>query len=345
MFHRRSVLLVCLLELGCQSELELPPVIEASEHLVLRGEDEVCAGTFDETEARVIVVQDLFEVPATQVEYNWLLDRFPEAECVQGASECARGEDIFARDLGVEHELIHASRSDFSLPEPLEEGLATFLGGNRMPVGTRDEFRAAIESGETFSYMRASEFVQLLVELGGFEKLRELASLTHYEMPFSEWRTQLEKVYGMSWGELWDVYLASPECEPLTMHDDVLLCYSGLGAVENLTPGLMDSSQYVYEMSCDDPLVIGPVNGDELRHEVLVQFDEVSIQTVNVTLIGDVVEGSYATLTRCGTCGGEQGAVLTPGKWYPLAVDPGVYVLDLRQPIDAPGLLGIHVQF
>jgi hypothetical protein len=37
--------------------------------------------------------------------------------------------------------------------------------------------------------------------------------------------------------------------------------------------------------------------------------------------------------------------VLTPEKWYPLAVNPGVYVLDLRQPIDAPGRLGIHGQF
>lgn len=345
MLRRCSALLVCLLELGCQPELELPPVIEASEHLILRGEDEVCAGTFDETEARVIAVQGLFEVPDTQVEYNWLQGRFPAAECVQGANACARGEDIFARDLGEEHELIHASRSDFSLPAPLEEGLATFLGGNRMPAGTRDEFQIAIESDETFSYTRASEFVQFLVELGGFEDLHELASLTHYEMAFSQWRPQLEKVYGMSWDELWDAYLASPECEPLTMHDDVLLCYSDLGAVENLTPGLMNPRQYVYEMSCSDPLVIGPVNGDELRHEVLVQFEEVSIQTVNVTLIGDVVEGSYATLTRCGTCSGEQGVVLIPEKWYPLAVEPGVYVLDLRQPIDAPGLLGIHVQF
>ena len=339
------MLLVCLLEFGCQSEFELPPVIEASEHLILRGEDEVCAGTFDETEARVVAVQDLFEVPATRVEYNWLQDRFPEAECVEGASACARGEDIFARDLGDEHELVHASRRDSSLPAPLEEGLATFLGGNRMPAGTRQEFGIAVESGESFSYTRASEFVQFLVNLGGFEELRELASLTNYEMPFSQWRTHLEKVYGMSWNELWDVYLASPECEPLTSHDDVLLCYSGLGAVENLTPGLMDSRQYVHEMSCDDPLVIGPVNGNELRHEVVVQFDEVSIQTVNITLVGDFVEGSYATLTRCGTCSGEQGVVLTPEKWYPLVVDPGVYVLDLRQPIDAPGLLGIHVQF
>lgn len=342
--QRCSVLLICVAGLGCQSEPELPPVIEASEHLVLRGESEVCAGTFDEMEARVLAVQDLFEISATRVEYNWLQDRFHEAECVEGATACTRGADIFARDLGMEHELIHAARMD-DLPVVIEEGLATFFGGDRLPMGTRDEFRTAMESGGDFSYTRASEFVQFLVQFGGFEKLFELAALTHYEMPFSQWRPQLEKVYGMSWADIWNAYLVSPECEPLTMHDDVLLCNTALGAVENLTPGLTDAREYAYEMSCADPLVIGPVDGDELRHEVLVQFDEVSIQTVNITLIGDLVQGSYATLTRCGPCSGEASVLLIPGEWVPLAVDPGVYVLDLRQPIDAPGVIGIRVQF
>lgn len=338
-------LLPCALGLGCEAELELPPVIESSEHLVLRGEEDVCAGTFDEMEARILAVQDIFGAPAAQVSYSWLLDRFPEAECMAGATACTRGHDIFAMDLGVEHELIHAARSR-SLPAPLEEGIATFLGGNRMPSGTREELRLAIETDDAFSYQRASEFVQFLIQIGGFDMLGELSQTTSYDSSFSDWRSGFEQLYGQTWDEVWAAYLASPQCDPATMHDDVLSCYATATPAANLTPELMQPREYTQEMACDSAQVIGPVNGDELRHEALIQLDETGIQTLAIALTGDVVDGSRATLTRCGTCAGETGITLTGENWLDfLDVVPGLYVLELRQPADAAGSLGISVQY
>jgi hypothetical protein len=344
--RRCLVVLVSPLVLGCETELELPPVIEASEHLILRGEDDVCAGTFVELEDRVLAVQEAFGAPAVAVEYNWMLDRFPEAGCVDGAAACTRRHEVFAKGLALEHELIHAARADL-LPAPLEEGLATFLGGDRMSYeGTREDLRAAIEADDAFSYQRASEFVQFLVQVGGFEKLRELDAQAGYLASFSDWHHVVEDVYGQTWDEIWTGYLATPECDPETMTDDVLLCYASNTGPVNLTPGVMTPRGYMHDMSCDSVDVVGPVFGDEVRHEVLIEFDEPMYSGVWVSLEGDVEPGTGAFLSRCGPCAGEPAAALTYEHDLDLMiVEPGLYVLELRRQIYAPGPLGVQVSF
>jgi hypothetical protein len=345
MRRRYSVLLVTQLGLGCETESELPPIIASSEHLILRGEGDVCAGTFSGMESRVLAVQELFDAPAVRVEYNWLLDSFPGADCGAGAAACADAHEIFAENLAIEHELIHAARTSL-LPAPLEEGLATFLGGNRMVAGTRAELRLAIETDATFSYQRASEFVQFLVRLGGFEKLRALGEQTGYQASFSNWRPVFEDIYGQPWDSVWEDYLETAECDPATMADDVVLCYVSTPSL-NLTPEYMNPSQYMHDMSCDSMDVVGPVFGDEVRHEVLIELTDPFLPSMWVRLVGDVVSGSGAFLTRCGTCADESGVALTPANdlgWIDVP-EPGYYVLELRRPIDEPGPLGVRLGF
>ena len=62
------IVVLALTLVGCaEPDLELPPVLEESDHLVLRGDEEVCGGTFAEMEARVLAVQSLFHAPSSRV--------------------------------------------------------------------------------------------------------------------------------------------------------------------------------------------------------------------------------------------------------------------------------------
>ena len=274
-------------------------------------------------------------------------ERFSEVGCVEGAVGCAMGHDIFAEYLAEEHELIHAARSS-TLPVVLEEGLATFLGGTGASQSSREALRSAIEGDEglsfDFSYQRASEFVQFLVQLGGFEKIIELSELTDYESRFSTWRPHFEEVYGQTWEDVWASYLESPECFPdATMNDDVWLCHIDDVPVIEISSATTEL-EYLQDMECGEVGVVGPLKGDMLRHEIAVEFDFDVPTSVFARILGDVVPGSRVKVTRCGPCGQQEGFVLDDLNGFTLMSLQGRYVLELRQPADAGGQLGIGLK-
>jgi hypothetical protein len=340
---------LAMLAIGCQTDLEIPPIIEASDHLVLRGYEPVCTGTFGEMEARVVAIQELFDAPPVQVTYNWIGEQTPEVECIPGAAACAWGQDIFALYLANEHELVHAARSR-QLPGALEEGLAEFLGTGDSwdPFGTRDELRLAIESDQRgFSYTRASEFVQFLVQSQGFEPLIELAEHTVYTSEFEAWRPKFEEIYGQTWDAVWAAYLESPDCSSIVMTDDVYLCYSESSPIIDLAPTFPEPEQYLHDMDCASETVVGPAHGDELRHEIAVEFNDPFLPTLWVRVRGDIVSDSRVGLRYCGPCG-ETAAGVVLGEDVPLSaltVQPGRYVLELIQPANVGGQLGVEISY
>ncbi len=324
-------------------------MLENSELLVLAGPEPVCGGTFEALARRVHALQVLFGDSPKKVHYYWMPQGLAGTPCPKGATGCADGDIIYAERVPHEHELVHAARADV-LPGVLEEGLATLLGEYAGPPVSRDELLQVIQGREEMrtgsQYERAAHFVAFLLGRGGFGALRRLEQDTSRSMPFEDWAPLVEDVYDDSWEGLWAAYLAYPECDARTMHEDVLLCHGAEQPIAQLTPDFGDPKTLVIDMDCAAQDVTGPFS-DELIYEALVEIGIPESPYFWVQLTGDVVAGSRATLSRCGSsCADEAGlSVSAEEPVLPLDVQPGLYVLELRQPIEVGGQLGIRTSY
>jgi hypothetical protein len=360
-----------LLLAACTEEVELPPIRDRSDSLVLRTPSDlpVCAGTFDAMEAEVLQIQEMFGSPPVTVDYSWMPQSHytdEEFPCDGSTWGCAPGSHAYVRTLMSTHELMHASRSSW-LPSVLEEGLAALhdpaQSRTAEVMASRAELLDVLEGGESNGYEqyeRAAHFVSFLFAQYGretFMKFEERVRWdTYAHRPLWEWKADFEAVYGDSFEQVWETYATYPDCAPAQFHLPLSVC-SMLGTptqAATLTPAFMEApgaeATFTRALDCDDDEVVGPFvfyNGPLTRSAVYaIEIDNWLGGTVWLDLTGDLIGANRAILTNCGNCW--TGSALFASTGTPSAyvtLQSGPYVLMLYRDFDTAGEFGITLSF
>jgi hypothetical protein len=365
---------------SCGGGYEAPPVIQQSEHLILRGPPdlEVCGGTFSKMESEVMLIRALFGEAPGPVDYAWLpvehyvLDDFPCAPFTDNA--CAYGSSVYARTLASTHELVHASRK-FGLPTVLEEGLATVLSDpqyqNTDVLVPREEPLDALTTSSWANassvhglYERSAHFVSFLFAAEGMDKFIEFERRVQatgddsdvHDASFAQWAMHFEEVYGQTFDDAWEAYQEYPDCPPAQYHHPVAACAAledwntEISIVPAFGGESASDASFARRIECDQAGVFGPMvyyGDDATRASMFVLDVDVWLPfTIFASLAGETGKGSRAILTNCGDCWDGSASMVSQSSPKDLPnLQSGRHALVLYQAIDEPGEVGIELSF
>jgi hypothetical protein len=369
----KRMLVPALLLSACADDVDLPPIRQQSEWLVLRGPTElqICDATFSTMEAEVMQISEMFGSGPVTVDYSWMPKPQYQPEdlpCDIGWA-CSTNRDVYAPTLMMTHELVHAAR--WSLPSVLDEGLATLLevasDRDADAMASREILREALEVG-TYElapdppalYERLAHFVSFLFAQYGRDTFLEFEKRVRWETyahrPLSQWAADFEAVHGESFEQAWETYATYPDCPPAQYHLPLTACSmletrppdASLLPAFILEPG--PEAIFTRAMECDDGEVGGPVvfNGSLTRSATYrVDIDNHFGGTVWFDLTGEITDASRVIVTDCGNCW--EGAGVFLSRKYDgganLQSGPNPHAVILYRDLDATGEFGIVTHF
>jgi hypothetical protein len=376
-FWSKRLLALALLLSACSDDVELPPIREQSEWLVLRAPTDlqICAETFARMEAEVMQISEMFGSGPVTVDYSWMPESHyrPEVLPCDAGWACSSERNVYAPTLMMTHELVHAAR--WSLPSVLDEGLATLLSvasnRNADVMASRELLREAFAVG-TYElapnipalYERSAHFVSFLFAQYGRDTFLEFEKRVRWETyahrPLSQWTADFEAVYGESFEQAWEIYATYPDCAPAQYHLPLTACSmletqpvdASLLPAFILDPG--PEATFTRALECDGDEAVGPVvyfNGSVTRSaSYVIDIDNYygGAGVVWFDLTGEVTDASRAIVTNCGNCWDGAGVFLSskhPHDYANLQPDTHPHVLTLYRDLDATGEFGIVLRF
>ncbi|MCY1058403.1 hypothetical protein [Nannocystis sp. SCPEA4] len=336
--------------------MELPEVTASGEHVSVAADPghEMCGGTLAHMDAFVKRLSARLGAPPPmgdqKLVYYWLdeEDFQRRSDCV-GFAACSRGREIFATTVPLNHELVHGVALHFGASKPFfAEGLAVSHEGLGGSYYTGVEF-----SDQDTQSMLLLNGQDLRATSGGYERAGAFASYlmsTYGTDPFL--RIYRDVRYKSGLGTIEDAFLSAldtPLETVISEFDEGFLCTKtayDFKIMECDAPLVeWDGAEYLIdrELSCDEPDVIGPFDGEIVTHQTIdiekeglyelrMDGDErpsVDMWTDFDINLGLVVRG--VSLTGCGPC--ESAARLATRKGdkpRSTRLSPGRYSLRLH---------------
>ncbi|NJK31216.1 MAG: hypothetical protein HC927_01710 [Deltaproteobacteria bacterium] len=332
---------------GCQPEL--PPITWKGEVVHFGAEDPegVCGETLEWMDRRAVGLKDVFgDQTYADIEYYWLPESWSDPRlCGDNSIGCTKGDQIYAKHVPMEHELVHALLIE-DLPAVFEEGLAEVFGdlGWVFEPSDRAHLLQILETSDPVDYAdysRAGHFVAFLIETYDLDPLLRLARLADYDDDYDKVRSAFAEAYGFSLDQALAEYEDFPECDPLAWMDTRIACAEPALALE---PALGTEVSVVENLDCDEPNVYGP-HGGYMFTETTLEIMPVIGYPLIIDLEGDVNDETSAALVGCGGCADATTIWVVPGEFQQLLIPPGRYVLRLFRPVDDPGELGISLRY
>ncbi len=303
--------------------------------------EQVCGGTLEYLDHRAGQLKARFGATQT-IDYYWLpdgVDRLcPGFDEVAG---CVVDGEVFSEWVPHQHELVHTMSS---MPQVLEEGLATHWGDSRMlsSMAPREWLHEHLQgrindiSGH-HEYARAAHFVAFLSETHGWESLVQLNNLLGDRSKPNAVERAIFDVYGVSSSELLAAYDEYPDCDGVV---DVSFACEG-------EPVPFGHEQPVLErvVDCSSETAIGPYAGMVFVEEIIELSPSIGGSRI-IRVAGDAVEkGGFALIRRCAPCS-ENGVFVLRGLYFlseeTLPADR--YVMQFHLPADAgPAMFEVHI--
>ena len=330
------------------------PVVWEGERIEIATHDELlaCGGSFDYLDDFVFALQDDhgLEWGGTPIRYYMLTSEELAALdfCPPGA-RCIKDHRVYT-DVAVDlHEMVHAIRSE-SLGQPLpgityfEEGLAVLYDPETRTEDPSLDVYAGLESiADLNEYMSArhygvaGHFTRFLVDTYGIEGHVAFVQAQASVGTVAELEVTFEETTGEPFAGVVDEYRAQyPLCSDLARTRHLLEC-----AQPPVQPD-GNSLRVEYELSCDDPEVLGPVGGRMWRSFTIEVITPGRYRFTNGISPFDfqleVVDCDRGCLTDVDI------AVQSPGTIFDQPeLSAGRYLVRLSREVDAPGRAGIDI--
>jgi hypothetical protein len=329
---------------ACDDELDVDVV--HGEHLDYAWESTLrpCAGTAAALDGLVPWVADQLGIAtegAPRVTYTWLEPEafaaaYDGSRPVAELSGWAPGEEAFARDPALDHEVIHLVDhidGGYSKHPLLTEGLAVAFEED-MPL--RLDPRPVIDDGdESFEtlYPAGGSFVSYLLGLYGPEPLRELMDALPRRASGERFREEFAAIYGRPLDDVIDELLTATTCPEGALP---LPLPRSCGA-PTIPWESADTWRHARTLDCDADDVYGDAEGDASAQ---VTVDIEAPGTYTFTSYGD--RWQSAVLRPCGPCpwlGARTKA--SSGELVTVELAAGRYSVTLRGRGDVTALAGV----
>ena len=326
-----------------EDELPLPPVVWEGESVRVRMDDpaiEVCGGTFEALDRHAALVREALLLEGDGVvEYSIGDQDFVDAACdlisVAGCTVPTKGY-VFTTIPMHEHEIVHAVRVlDPKLTlssSPLEEGLATMFGGDRLddeaPVLDPSIILVDEQIHGALEYYHAGQTIALLLERHGVDAFRRFDTRAS--------TVAEDEAFVAAFGESKEQFVVAIEnttyCEQSQWWAPLLECDVEPATADPLTNGLVLSGN----LGCGETNVYGPRAGRMWTSQHFRLDQRTSILNYRI----DIPEDATLEIIACqGGCperfayigtSNEVGSVL---NGLP-ALEPGAYLLRLSRPFN-----------
>lgn len=333
---------------GCapQEDPPLPPVVWEGEAVRVRMDDpgiQVCGGSFEALDRHARLVREALLLQGDGIiDYSIGDEDFVDSICASEASDSPDActypgvGSVYTTIPFVQHELVHAARiKDPTIgfrSSPIEEGLATLLGGD--PIGddtvlldAHGILREQYVTGGA-EYYRAGQTMAILIERYGVQEFRRFDILARTD---GEDQT-FEEVFGETKDEFATYASSVPHCEQSQWWMPLLECD---GAPMGPDP-VMGATTLTGNLGCGEPDVQGPVFGTmwTSRH---FRLDE---RTTNLSYRIDMPEDATLEIVACnGGCPERFAYIGTRNQVGSIlngipALEPGEYFLRMSRPVD-----------
>lgn len=330
------------------------PVVWEGERVEIAAHDELlaCGGSFSYLDAFVAALHDDMglEWGGTPVRYYMLSpDELAELGFCPSEARCIYEHRVYSDRALDLHELVHATRAE-ALGQPLpgityfEEGLAVLYDTETRTEATSLDVYEGLESiSDLNGYMSAGHygvaghFTRFLVDTYGMEDHAGFVEAQESVRTVADVEQTFEDVLGESLPSVVDEYRAEyPLCSDLARTRHLLEC-----AQPPVVPDA-GSIRVEYELACDDPEVLGPVEGRMWRSFTIEVAEPGRVRFTNAIAPFDfqleVVDCESGCLTDVDL------AVESPGTIFSNPeLSPGRYLVRLSRSVDAPGRAGIDI--
>lgn len=336
--------LALALVLACSAPEELPllPVVWEGESIRVRMDDPgiaVCGGTFEALDRHAALVREALLLEGDGIiEYTITDEELVDEACNPGSpAACAKplSGDVFTSIPMHEHEIVHAVRildPEIELRSPpIEEGLATLMGGDRLddidpgfdPAILLDEGRVQ----GALEYHHAGQMMAILLGQHGAESLRRFDTLANN----MDEDSAFVEAFGESKEQFVEDLRTAPHCEQSQWWIPLLECDGVPVTADPSTSRLVLSGN----VECGEVDVLGPRSGrmwtsrhfqlDELTSVPSYEFDLPEDATLEIVSCNGGCPDRFAYLgTRS-----EVGSILSGLP----ALEPGEYVLRVSRPV------------
>jgi hypothetical protein len=340
---------------GCADDPSPPdpaPVVWVGEHVELatNGEAVACGGSWEYLDAFVAAAVDDMGLEAGDPNRYYFLtsEELDALDFCPPGTRCVEDGLVYTDRAIDTHELLHAVRHAavaFPLPGAtfFEEGLSVMYQQHPRSLDSEQDVIAALESTPGLQgympseyYGVAGHFTRFLAGEHGVEAVTAFVDDQGGTRTISDLDTLFDDHFGESLYTTLERYRSDyPSCSPLarTRH-----------AVECSRPPVEPEDQAIsvsYELTCDDPDVLGPFDGRMWRS---FTFDVTKagrydlfngIMPFDFTM--EIVDCDRGCLGVDIKTLGEGSIFITP------VLDPGRYLVRLSRPVDSPGRVGISI--
>ncbi|MCY1055979.1 hypothetical protein [Nannocystis sp. SCPEA4] len=317
---------------ACNEKIELDGLTVIPEF-----SEPICGGTLEKMERRLDWLVEVTGVPRADRPIKLYWTRHIDTEkCGQRSSCTDRRGRIYSTLEGFTHELVHGHLNRFEYQRPwLAEGLAFMLedGINSPPsaFASPAELLAVQRAGE-LDYFAAGNFVRVLRETYGMERLMRLYALSE-DTTHAEAKRAFASALGESFDEVSESYatpytvwrIGSPDCDYPEMERDG------------------DTWRRRFHGECDDPDSIGPYFGPwpgftpQLTTSAVFETEEAG--TYVATAAGTDIN---VTVTSCDLSA--QLSKTGSDVEVALFLEPGRHRVTVRVDLDAPQDVDVVVQ-
>jgi hypothetical protein len=268
----RSLAVVLLLGLGCADEPYV--LIWSSDRLGLiasaEDADRACAGSGPYLDAAAAAIAERLDVRgAPPVPYVWMPESLDHAPCSDLARGCATGDAIYARELWMDHEIVHHLARPLGRADPfLEEGLAEYLGGWRTTPALGDPVTFTAHQrrlSDPQFYPTSGRWVAEAVRRSSMDAVLDLYDASDFRDAPGTLEGLVESTLGMSFDDLHASIREAPACSAIAYREDPACSAEPI-------PWRANTWTFEYDVHCDDERVSG--DRDRMLVEATLEMDE-----------------------------------------------------------------------